>query len=151
MSKIMKELKSFIVMLLVCAMVAGSVPVNTYAAELDNDVVATEEVVTEEVVTEVTTEPAVVTESVSDSQALETEDIAVEDGEVIPTEETTLTTTETEELEAQEEVAYVPHKVTVSSNALDLVETGTTTIEVLSSSLTSTAITCAGLSAAAIN
>jgi len=43
-------------------------------------------------------------------------------GGVIPTEETTLTTTETEELEVQEEVAYVPHKVTVSSNALDLVD-----------------------------
>jgi len=76
----MKKLKSSIVTLLVCAMVAGSVPVNTYAAELDNDAVATKEVVTEEVVTEITREPAVVTESVSDSQTLETEDIAVEDG-----------------------------------------------------------------------
>ncbi len=97
MGTIIRKLKRSIVMLLVCAMVAGSVPVNTYAAELDTDAiaasdVAVEETMSEEAVAEETTVEEVTTDvPVTETEPVEGDDQATEeipeDDETTPSEE----------------------------------------------------------------
>ena len=73
MSKFMKKLKRSIVMMLVCALVAGSVPVNGYAAEIDQEIVLEEQVQTtaDEVVSEAEVPVSELREEVSEAEITE--------------------------------------------------------------------------------
>lgn len=97
MRTIAKKLKKSIVMLLVCALVTGSVPMNVFAAEIDSQPVLTDESVTNEVSTEeaatdvIPAEETTTEETVVEPNVVEqTETSPIEDGEAQEIEETQL-------------------------------------------------------------